>query len=169
MARRGQALVYGGANIGLMGAVADRVMSHDGKVIGVIPQSLVDVEVAHPGLTELHITDGMHARKAKMAAAADAFIALPGGLGTLEELFEVLTWAQLGYHTKPIGLLNVCGFYASLLEFLDGATAQGFLTPAHRALLHVDSDPDALLQQLAAAEPSQSSKVPQAVSELSDQ
>ena len=100
-----------------MGAVADRVLERGGKVIGVIPQSLVDVEVAHEGLSELHVTDGMHTRKAKMADESDAFVALPGGLGTLEELFEVLTWAQLGYHHKPIGLLNVDGFYDSLLEF----------------------------------------------------
>jgi len=145
--------VYGGADIGLMGAVANRILEHGGQVVGVIPQSLVDVEVAHGGLSELHITDGMHSRKAKMAEKSDAFIALPGGLGTLEELFEVLTWAQLGYHNKPIGLLNVEGFYDSLLEFLDGAASSGFMRAAHRDLLQVAPDAATLLDLLESAKP----------------
>jgi len=152
-------LVYGGAHIGLMGAVADRVLSSGGRVVGVIPQSLVDVEVAHSGLTELHITDGMHERKAKMADAADAFIALPGGIGTLEELFEILTWAQLGYHTKPIGLLNVDGYYDSLLSFLDNMVSQGFAKASHVALLQIAADPADLMQRLKSAAPLPESKI----------
>ena len=153
LANSERSLVYGGAKIGLMGAVADRVLEHGGKVVGVIPQSLFDVEVAHDGLTELHITDGMHSRKAKMADESDAFIALPGGLGTLEELFEVLTWAQLGYHNKPIGLLNVEGYYDALLEFLDGAAARGFMRDTHRNLLHVAPEAGELLGLLEHAKP----------------
>ena len=159
IAKSQRSLVYGGANIGLMGAVADRVLERGGKVIGVIPQSLVDVEVAHEGLSELHITDGMHTRKAKMADESDAFVALPGGLGTLEELFEVLTWAQLGYHHKPIGLLNVDGFYDSLLEFLDGAANRGFMRKAHRELLHVAPYAEELLELLESAKPLQDIKL----------
>ena len=159
LAKSERSLVYGGAKIGLMGAVADRVLEHGGKVVGVIPQSLVDVEVAHEGLTELHITDGMHSRKAKMAAESDAFIALPGGLGTLEELFEVLTWAQLGYHDKPIGLLNVEGYYDALLEFLDGAASRGFMRVAHRNLLHVAPAAEELLGLLESAKPLQDTKL----------
>ena len=154
-----RSLVYGGANIGLMGAVADRVLEHGGKVVGVIPQSLVDVEVAHDQLTQLHITDGMHSRKAKMADESDAFIALPGGLGTLEELFEVLTWAQLGYHNKPIGLLNVDGYYDSLLDFLDRAAATGFMRKAHRDLLHVAPSAEGLMDLLESAKPLQDIKL----------
>ncbi len=152
-------LVYGGAHIGLMGAVADRVLEKNGRVIGVIPQSLVDVEVAHDGLTELHVTDGMHQRKAKMADESDAFIALPGGLGTLEELFEVLTWAQLGYHTKPIGLLNVDGYYDDLLRFLDNSAARGFMRQSHRDLLHVASNAAELFDLLQNAKPLQDKKL----------
>ena len=158
-AQSNRTLVYGGAEIGLMGAVADRLLAHGGQVIGVIPQSLVDVEVAHKGLSQLHITDGMHSRKAKMAQESDAFIAMPGGLGTLEELFEVLTWAQLGYHTKPIGLLNVEGYFDSLLEFLDGATEAGFMRSAHRDLLQVSSSAAQLLVLLENAQPLQESKL----------
>lgn len=153
LAQSNRTLVYGGAEIGLMGAVADRVLERGGDVIGVIPQSLVDVEVAHTALTQLHVTDGMHSRKAKMADESDAFIALPGGLGTLEELFEVLTWAQLGYHNKPIGLLNVEGYFDSLLKFLDGAAHEGFMRAAHRDLLQVSSDSADLLERLENAEP----------------
>lgn len=159
IAQSERALVYGGANIGLMGAVADRVLAGSGKVVGVIPKSLVDVEIAHPGLSELHITEGMHERKAKMAECCDAFIALPGGLGTLEELFEVLTWAQLGYHQKPIGLLNVNGFYDSLLAFLDHSAEQGFMKLAHRNLLHVASEPHTLIERLVNAEPLTTAKL----------
>jgi len=159
LAESDRKLVYGGADIGLMGALADRVLERGGQVIGVIPQSLVEVEVAHAELTELHITDGMHSRKAKMAECSDAFVALPGGLGTLEELFEVLTWAQLGYHNKPIGLLNVAGFYDSLLTFLDGAANRGFMRASHRALLQVSADATDLLSQLEAAKPLQERKI----------
>lgn len=152
-------LVYGGAHIGLMGAVADRVLEGKGRVVGVIPQSLMDVEIAHTGLTELFVTDGMHERKAKMADASDAFVAMPGGLGTLEELFEVLTWAQLGYHTKPIGLLNVDGYFDDLLSFLNNATQRGFMRQAHRELLHVASRPAELLKLLSNAQPLQDKKL----------
>ena len=159
LAQSQRSLVYGGADIGLMGAVADRVLEQGGRVIGVIPQSLVDVEVAHEGLSELHITDGMHSRKAKMAEQSDAFIAMPGGLGTLEELFEVLTWGQLGYHNKPIGLLNVEGYYDALLEFLDVAATRGFMRQAHRDLLQVASQPEQLLNLLETAKPLQDIKL----------
>jgi len=159
LAHSKRSLVYGGADIGLMGAVADRVLEHGGQVIGVIPQSLVQVEVAHSGLTELHVTDGMHSRKAKMAECSDAFIALPGGLGTLEELFEVMTWAQLGYHAKPIGLLNVDGFYNDLLSFLDNAQARGFMRAEHRSLLQVAATAPELLEKLEDAEPLSAPKV----------
>lgn len=149
LVERGQSLVYGGAHVGLMGVVADRVMSRGGKVFGVIPQALKDIEVAHTGLTELEIVPDMHARKASMARRADAFVALPGGLGTLEELFEVLTWAQLGFHRKPCGLLDVDGYYSNLLRFLDTASEAGFIRPAHRALLVDDTDAGRLLDRLA--------------------
>jgi len=152
-------LVYGGARIGLMGAVADRVLERDGRVVGVIPQSLLDVEIAHNGLTQLHVTDGMHERKAKMASESDAFIAMPGGLGTLEELFEVLTWAQLGYHTKPIGILNVDGYYDDLLRFIENATDRGFMRLAHKDLLHVATDAHRLLELLSNAQPLQDKKL----------
>ena len=159
LSEAGISLVYGGAHIGLMGAVADRVLSHEGRVVGVIPQSLVDVEVAHEGLSELHVTDGMHERKAKMADESDAFIAMPGGLGTLEELFEVLTWAQLGYHQKPIGLLNIDGFYDDLLRFLDKAAQRGFMRQSHRELLHVADNAATLLSLLNKAEPLKEKKL----------
>jgi uncharacterized protein (TIGR00730 family) len=134
---RGGALVYGGGNVGLMGAVADAVLSAGGEVVGVIPQVLVDMEVAHRGLTELRIVESMHHRKALMAELADAFIALPGGIGTLEELAEILTWAQLGLHSKPIALLNLDGYYDHLLRFIDHAVAERFVSPADRARLRV--------------------------------
>jgi len=159
LASSDRSMVYGGAEIGLMGAVADRMLAGGGRVIGVIPQSLVDVEIAHQSLTELHITDGMHSRKAKMAEECDAFIALPGGLGTLEELFEVLTWAQLGYHSKPIGLLNVDGYYDSLISFLENTVQQGFAKASHVALLHVASKPEELLQLMESAKPAQERKI----------
>jgi len=146
-------LVYGGAHVGVMGAIADRLLQGGGRAIGVIPQALVEFEVAHTGLTELHVVPDMHARKAMMADKSDAFVALPGGLGTLEELFEVLTWAQLGFHKKPCGLLNVEGFFDQLLSFLDHATGQAFMQPAHRKLLIDATSPEKLLQQLIAYEP----------------
>jgi len=145
---RGMRLVYGGGHVGLMGVVADGVLRRGGEVIGVIPQAMMRKEVAHEGLTELHVTADMHERKAMMAARADAFVAMPGGLGTLEELFETWTWLQLRYHDKPIGMLNVDGYFDGLLAFLDGAVARGFVSPDHRALLQADDDPTALLARL---------------------
>jgi len=145
LAARGSALVYGGGSVGLMGAVADGVMDSGGRATGVIPESLFRAEVAHQGLTALEVVSDMHARKARMATLADAFIALPGGIGTFEELFEVWTWAQLGYHDKPIGLLNVDGFYDPLLTFIDHTLEQGFIRPGCRELLRVERDIDSLL------------------------
>jgi uncharacterized protein (TIGR00730 family) len=144
-------LVYGGAKVGLMGAVADAALRGGDEVIGVIPEALMTKEVAHDGLTELRVVRSMHERKAMMADLADGgFIALPGGLGTFEELFEVWTWAQLGYHAKPVALLDAGGFYAGLLAFLDGAVAAGFVKPAPRSMLLVDTDPSALVARMKA-------------------
>lgn len=148
LAGAGLGLVYGGGAVGLMGVIADAVLLAGGEVIGVIPQSLAQKEIAHQGLTRLHIVPGMHARKALMAEHADAFIAMPGGFGTLEELFEVTTWAQLGLHDRPVGLLNVAGYYDGLLSFLDHAAAEGLLRPEHRGLIRSSSDPAALLALL---------------------
>jgi uncharacterized protein (TIGR00730 family) len=148
LAERGIELVYGGASVGLMGAVADAAMEGGGHVIGVIPQSLVDREVAHPGLGDLRVVDSMHERKALMADLSDAFVALPGGVGTLEELFEVYTWNQLGLHAKPLGLFNVRGYYDGLARFLDHAVTERFVTPQHRAMLLVAEELDALLDGL---------------------
>lgn len=150
---RGLGLVYGGARIGLMGAVAEEVAAHGGEVIGVIPQSLVDREVAATQLSDLRIVGSMHERKALMAELCDGFVALPGGLGTFEELFEILTWSQLGLHSKPCGALDVRGYYAGLGAFLDHATQEGFLTAANRDLLLVDDDAEQLLDRLATWEP----------------
>lgn len=150
MARRGIALVYGGASVGLMGAVADSVLDSGGRAIGILPQSLARKEIAHQGLTELHIVDSMHSRKALMAEKAEAFVALPGGIGTFEELFEMWTWAQLGFHAKPLGLLDTAGYYAGLTAFLDRATSEDFLSDQTRALLQVAGDPARLLDLLAA-------------------
>lgn len=137
IAARGLTLVYGGAHVGLMGALADAALERGGRVIGVVPQALVEREVAHNGLTELHVVESMHDRKALMAQLADAFIALPGGFGTLDELFEILTWALLGFHDKPILLLNQDGYYDHLLAFLNHARNEGFVRPNHLALLRV--------------------------------
>ena len=150
LAARGVGVVYGGASVGLMGAVADAALAAGGEVIGVIPRSLVAREIAHAGLTGLHVVDTMHERKARMAAVADAFVALPGGVGTLEELFEVWTWGQLGLHAKPCGLLDVAGYYAPLLAFVDRGVAEGFIRPAQRQTLIVDDDASRLLDRLAA-------------------
>ncbi len=156
LADRGIELVYGGAHVGLMGALADAALEGGGRVIGVIPQSLVDREIAHPGLSDLRVVDSMHERKAQMAELADAFVALPGGVGTLEELFEVYTWNQLGLHAKPLGLLNVRGYFDGLVRFLDHAVAERFVTRAHRAMLLVGEDLGELLDGLASWEgPSQ--------------
>ncbi|MBD0269356.1 MAG: TIGR00730 family Rossman fold protein [Cyanobacteria bacterium Co-bin8] len=149
MAERGIMLVYGGSNVGLMGAVADAVLGAGGQVIGVIPQALVDKEVAHTGLNDLRVVSSMHERKALMAELSDAFIALPGGLGTLEEFCEIATWTQLGFHTKACGLLNVDGFYNGLLTFLDHATQEKFIRPAHRGIVLADTDPAVLIDKLA--------------------
>ena len=146
---RGCELVYGGAKVGLMGALADAVLAAGGRAIGVIPEVLVAKEVAHDGLSELHVVGSMHERKALMADLASAFVALPGGLGTLEELAEMLTWAQLGLHAKPCGLLDVCGYYEGLLTFLDHAVAERFVRREHRALLLAAREPDELLARLA--------------------
>lgn len=147
-------LVYGAGNVGLMGALADAALEAGGEVIGIIPGHLADWEVAHQGLTHLEIVTSMHQRKARMEELADAFIALPGGIGTFEELFEILTWAQLGLHRKPFGLMNVADYYAPLLSLLDTAVAERFLRPEHRAMILEESDdPSRLLDRLAAYEP----------------
>lgn len=138
-------LVYGGASVGVMGALADRILEGGGQVIGVMPRALVDREVAHDGLEDLRIVDTMHQRKQTMAELSDAFLALPGGLGTLEETFEVLTWSQLGFHDKPCGLLNVGGYFDHLAAFLDHAVEQRFVRRLHRELVLIDDDPAALL------------------------
>jgi uncharacterized protein (TIGR00730 family) len=153
LAARGTELVTGGGSVGLMGVAADAALAAGARVIGVIPQALVAREVAHTALSEQRVVPTMHARKALMVELADAFVALPGGFGTLEELFEVLTWAQLGIHAKPIGLLNTAGYYDPLLAFIDRAIAAGFVRPAYRAFLVVASHPDELLDRLERHEP----------------
>jgi uncharacterized protein (TIGR00730 family) len=141
-------VVYGGGNVGLMGALADAAMAAGGDVTGVIPRTLLDREVGHRGVTALRVVESMHERKALMAELADGFVALPGGIGTLEELVEMHTWAQLGLHVKPIGVLDVAGFYRPLTAFLDHAVAERFLRPEHRATLLVDADPVGLLDRM---------------------
>lgn len=148
IAERGWQLVYGGGHRGLMGEVADGALSRGGRVVGVIPQSLVAHEMGHTGLTELHVVDNMHDRKRMMAERADAFLALPGGIGTFEELFEVWTWRQLGYHRKPIGLLNVAGYYDALLGFMRQTADQGFLSGDQLDQVHIDTDPHGMLSAL---------------------
>ena len=149
LAAEGIGLVYGGASVGTMGAVADAALAAGGRVTGVIPRSLVDREIAHPGLTDLRVVADLHERKATMAELSDAFLALPGGAGTLEELFEVYTWAQLGLHTKPIALLDVDGYYQPLLRMLDHMTEQGFLRREYRDMLIVGTDPSGVLDRYA--------------------
>jgi uncharacterized protein (TIGR00730 family) len=149
MAARGITLVYGGGNVGLMGTVADSVLAAGGKVIGVIPQTLVDKEVAHTGLSDLRVVGSMHERKLLMADLADGFIALPGGLGTLEEFCEVATWTQLGLHKKACGLLNIGGFYDGLLSFLNHATEEKFIRPEHRSIVLAEEDPVELIKKLS--------------------
>jgi uncharacterized protein (TIGR00730 family) len=153
LARQGVELVYGGGRVGLMGALAEAALSAGGRVIGVIPEPLALKEVAHDSLTELHVVPGMHERKAKMAALCSAFLALPGGVGTLEEFFEVLSWAVLGLHAKPVGLLNTDGYYNPLLGLLDHAVVEGFVRPEHRALVVVSDDPEAISSRLLAFQP----------------
>ncbi len=149
LAGRELGLVYGGGSIGLMGVVADAALEGGAPVVGVIPRALFRREIAHHGLTRLEVVPSMHARKARMARLSDAFVALPGGIGTLEELFEVLTWGYLGIHAKPIGLLDVGGYWRPLVRLLDHAVEEGFLRPAHRKLVVIDRSPPRLLERLA--------------------
>jgi uncharacterized protein (TIGR00730 family) len=158
LARLDLELVYGGGHVGLMGTVADAVLSAGGSVIGVMPEALVAKEIAHTGLTELIVTGSMHERKARMADLAHGFIALPGGFGTYDELCEIITWGQLGYHRKPIGLMNVAGFYDGLLAFFDQAVTAGFIKPQHRAMLIVSDNADSILDQFADYEPPYTAK-----------
>ncbi|GBL56887.1 MULTISPECIES: LOG family protein [Pseudomonas] len=153
IAERGLRLVYGGGAVGLMGMVADAALAAGGEVVGIIPQSLKEAEIGHKGLSRLEVVDGMHARKARMAELSDAFIALPGGLGTLEELFEVWTWGQLGYHAKPLGLLEVNGFYDPLLTFLDHLVQERFVRAEHRQMLQRGATPAELIDALQAWKP----------------
>jgi uncharacterized protein (TIGR00730 family) len=149
LARRGHALVYGGARVGLMGALADAALEAGGRVTGVIPEALWEREIGHTGVTELLVVGTMHERKALMAERSDAFVALPGGAGTLEEFFEAWTWSQLGIHRKPVALLNVAGFYDPLLALVDHMTREGFVGPQQRAMVLVADEPAALLDRLA--------------------
>lgn len=152
LAGQGIGVVYGGGKVGLMGAVADGALAAGGEVIGVIPEKLKSLEVGHDGLTELFVVDSMHARKAMMAHLSDAFIALPGGWGTLEEVFEVTTWTQLNYHRKPVGLLNVDGYFDHLRAFIQHAGECGFIRPLHQGLMQVADTPESLLGALSTAE-----------------
>lgn len=152
-AARDVGLVYGGASVGLMGELADATLAAGGEAVGVIPRSLVARELAHSGLSELHVVETMHERKALMANLSDAFVALPGGMGTLDELAEAITWGQLGIHSKPIGLLDVDRYFAPLLAFTDRAVTEGFLRPAHRDAVLVDTDPARLIDRLEMHEP----------------
>ncbi len=147
LAQRQWGLVYGGGNVGLMGQIANTVIEQGGEVIGVIPRGLLERRVALTGLSDLRVVGSMHERKAVMAELADGFIALPGGLGTLEEFFEVWTWAQLGLHQKPCGFINTCDYYTPLISFLDHLVAEGFLAPPHRSMVMVEEHPEALLNQ----------------------
>jgi uncharacterized protein (TIGR00730 family) len=146
-------LVYGGAGIGIMGTLADRVLELGGRAVGIIPKSLVRKEIVHYDLTELHVTQSMHERKSMMADLSDGFIALPGGIGTLEEIFEIWTWAQLGFHGKPCGLFNVEGYFNALIAFLDHSTSERFVKQAHRQMLIVESDPKVLLDRFSSYSP----------------
>ncbi len=158
MVERNIGLVYGGASVGIMGTLADEMLRLGGQAVGVIPESLLRRELAHPGLSELHVTPSMHARKTLMAELADGFVALPGGIGTFEEIFEVWTWAQLGFHNKPCGLLNVAGYYDALTAFLDHAAAEQFVGVETRSMLFVESEPTALLDRIVTCKPAVLSK-----------
>ncbi|KAB1442450.1 TIGR00730 family Rossman fold protein [Pseudodesulfovibrio senegalensis] len=158
LAERGLGVVYGGSSVGLMGRVADAALAAGGEVVGVIPEKLRAKEIFHKGLTKLHVVDSMHERKALMAKLSDAFIALPGGIGTFEEFFEVLTWNQLGYHAKPCGLLNVNGYYEQLTAFLDNVVQQGFLVQEHRNMVLASHSPAELLDQFLTYTPPQVEK-----------
>jgi hypothetical protein len=151
MAQRGIGLVYGGGHVGLMGVIADAVLQQGGEVIGVIPQSMVEEELAHRGLTELHVVKSMHERKALMAGKSDGFLALPGGFGTAEEFFEIVTWRQLKLHDKPIGLLNVAGFFDPLIAWIEQAFSEGFISPKYRELVVVGSGAEAVIARLTNA------------------
>ena len=153
LARRGIGLVYGGSSVGLMGVLADTILAEGGEAIGIIPQALMDRELGHRGLTELRVVASMHERKALMADLSDGFVAVPGGIGTLEELIEIYTWSQLGIHTKPCGVLDAAGFYTNLSGFLDHMVEEGFLREEHRTAMLSDADPEALLDRLEAWEP----------------
>jgi uncharacterized protein (TIGR00730 family) len=153
VAGRGMTLVYGGGRVGLMGVVAGAALAAGGRVIGVIPEALATLELAHDGLTELQVVGSMHERKARMSELSDGFLALPGGIGTLEEWFEVWTWSQLGFQPKPCGLLNVAGYYDHLLAFLDHMTEERFLARVHRSMAIVDDQPERLLDRLASCQP----------------
>ncbi len=153
LAERGIGVVYGGGRLGLMGAIADSALEAGGEVIGVIPQALVDAEVAHRGLSELHIVGTMHERKQAFTDLSDGFVTLPGGTGTMDELWEAMSWAQIGYHAKPVGLLNVAGYYDGLIEFVGKMGEVGFLRPQHQGLLIVDDSLDGLLAKMAAHVP----------------
>lgn len=155
LVERGLGLVYGGASVGIMGTVADAVLARGGEVIGVIPRALDEKEITHPGLSEQHVVDSMHERKALMAELSDGFIALPGGWGTFEEIFEALTWAQLGIHSKPCGLLNESGYYDHLDAFLEHAIEQAFVKPEHREMLLISPDANELLDGFARYRPPQ--------------
>jgi uncharacterized protein (TIGR00730 family) len=150
LVEHGLGLVFGGGHVGLMGIIADEVLRLGGEVTGVIPQQLVDRELAHPGLTRLFVVKDMHERKAMMAQLADGFVAMPGGMGTFEELFEMLTWSQLGIHAKPVAVFNVAGFYDQLVAFMGHVQEEGFIRPQHAGLMMVESDPDALIKRLVA-------------------
>jgi uncharacterized protein (TIGR00730 family) len=152
LVERGIGLVYGGASVGLMGKLADTVLAGTGNVIGVIPSALLEKEVAHKSLPDLRVVDSMHERKALMAELSDGFLAVPGGLGTLEEFLEVLTWAQLGIHLKPCGILNVCGYFDPLVEFMERAVKERFITPEHRSMLLVGEEPNELIDLLESYE-----------------
>ncbi len=154
LARQGLGLVYGGGNIGLMGLLANAVLAHGGEVVGVIPQAMVDRELAHRGVTDLRIVNSMHERKAVMAELAGAFIALPGGYGTLEEFCEIITWSQLGLHRKPCGLLNIQGFYNPLLAQIERAVQERFIRQEHQSLIIVEEEPEPLLKRLMQFKPS---------------
>jgi len=155
LATRGIGIVYGGGRLGLMGAVADAALAAGGEVIGVIPQALVDAEIAHRGLTELHVVPGMHERKKAFTDLADGFVTIPGGTGTMDELWEALSWAQLGYHSDPVGLLNTQGYYDGLVAFWEKMATVGFLRPQHRDLLIVADTLDVLIDRMAVHVPTQ--------------
>ena len=166
LARRRIGLVFGGGKVGMMGRLAQAALEGGGEVIGVIPRFLHEKRVAFAGLSDLRVVGTMHERKALMAGLADGFIALPGGLGTLEETFEMLTWAQLGMHGKPCGLLDVAGFFAPLLRFLDHVTEQGFIDAAHRGMVLSAADPEKLLEMLAAYDPPRADKAEWALGKM---